>query len=68
MPTDTGKICHQRLYLLCSLKIIIFLQVDGDCQLKNMHNLKAENYGLLSRHSEDVSPEDSLSDDSEVLL
>ena len=68
LPTDTGKICHQRLYLLCAPKIVIFLQVDGDCQLKKMHNLKVENYGSLSRHTEDVSPEDSLSDHSEALL
>ena len=68
LPTDTGKICHQRLYLLCAPKIVTFLQVDGDCQLKKMHNLKVENYGSLSRHTEDVSPEDSLSDHSEALL
>jgi len=33
-----------------------------------MHNLKVENYDLFSGISEDLSPEDSLSDSSEGLL
>ena len=35
---------------------------------KKKHNLKVENYVLFSRFSEDLSPEDSLSDCSEGLL
>jgi len=31
---------------------------------KKIHNLKVENYVLLSRHTEDLSPGDSLSDSS----
>ena len=33
-----------------------------------MHNLKVGNYVLFSGFSEDLSPEDSLSDHSEGLL
>ena len=33
-----------------------------------MHNLKIENYVLFSRHTEDLSPRDSLSDSSEELF
>ena len=33
-----------------------------------MHNLKVKNYVLFGGFSEDVSPEDSLSDHSEGLL
>ena len=33
-----------------------------------MHSLKAENYILFGRFSEDLSPEDGLSDRSEGVL
>lgn len=33
-----------------------------------MHNLKAENYILLGGHTEDLIPEDSLSDNYEGRL
>ena len=35
---------------------------------KKMQNLKVENYVLFGRFSEDLSPEDSLSDRSEEVL
>ena len=33
-----------------------------------MHNIKVENYVLLGRFSENLGPEDRLSDSSEALL
>ena len=43
--------------------------MDADlCQLKKVHDLKAEAYVLFSKLAEDFNPEDSLSDSSEELI
>ena len=40
-----------------------------NCQLKKMmHNLKIKNYVLFGRHTEDLSPKDRFSENSEGLL
>ena len=43
--------------------------MDADlCQLKKVHDLKAEAYVLFSKLAEDFNPEDNLSDSSEELI
>ena len=43
--------------------------MDADlCQLKKVHDLKAEAYVSFSKLAEDFNPEDNLSDSSEKLI
>ena len=42
--------------------------VESIDRKKKMHNLKVENYVLFSRHTEDLSPGDRLSDNCEGLF